>query len=246
MDILSIGNSFSQDAQRYLHRIAQRDDFTLNSFNLFIGGCSLQQHYRNMCSDEKTYTLEMNGESTDFLVSLKEALTNRPWDVITMQQVSQQSPDYHSFQPYLDELTDYVRRTVPNAKIAIHQTWAYHRDNHVMREHLGFADHHQMLSKVVEAYQEAAEHIGADYLIPSGEVMGALLKSGIQNVHRDMLHASNGLGRFALGLTWYTVLTGRSIENIALCRFDEEITPEEQAIAKACVTRICQKYRKLL
>ena len=59
-----------------------------------------------------------------------------------------------------------------------------------------------------------------------------------------MLHASNGLGRFALGLTWYTVLTGRSIENISLCRFDEEITPEEQAIAKACVTRICQKYRK--
>ena len=36
MDILSIGNSFSQDAQRYLHRIAQSDDFTLNSLT-----CSL-------------------------------------------------------------------------------------------------------------------------------------------------------------------------------------------------------------
>ena len=38
MNVLSIGNSFSQDAQRYLHRIAKVDSFTLNTFNLYIGG----------------------------------------------------------------------------------------------------------------------------------------------------------------------------------------------------------------
>ena len=36
MNILSIGNSFSQDAQRYLHRIAKADGFTLNTFNQFM------------------------------------------------------------------------------------------------------------------------------------------------------------------------------------------------------------------
>ena len=35
MDILSIGNSFSQDAQRYLNRIAKADGVVLNTFNLF-------------------------------------------------------------------------------------------------------------------------------------------------------------------------------------------------------------------
>ena len=85
MNILSIGNSFSQDAQRYLHRIAKADGFEMNTFNLYIGGCQLWKHYRNMLSGERIYELEMNGEATGFFVSLKEALLNRRWDVVTVQ-----------------------------------------------------------------------------------------------------------------------------------------------------------------
>ena len=98
MNILSIGNSFSQDAQRYLHQIAKAGGVNLNAFNLYIGGCSLSSHYRNMLSEERAYTLEMNGQSTDFYVSLKEALLNRNWDVVTIQQVSHESP-YGSLRP---------------------------------------------------------------------------------------------------------------------------------------------------
>ena len=53
MNVLSIGNSFSQDAQRYLHRIAKADGCNLNTFNLYIGGCPLSLHYRNMISEER-------------------------------------------------------------------------------------------------------------------------------------------------------------------------------------------------
>ncbi|MBQ7793144.1 MAG: DUF4886 domain-containing protein [Clostridia bacterium] len=77
MNILSIGNSFSQDAQRYLHAIARADGFELNTFNLYIGGCPLSLHYRNMLSEKDAYSLEMNGQSTGFYVSLKEALLSR-------------------------------------------------------------------------------------------------------------------------------------------------------------------------
>lgn len=73
MNILSIGNSFSQDAQRYLHKIAEADGYNLNTFNLYIGGCSLHRHYSNMLSEKEVYTLEMNGESANFMVSMKEA-----------------------------------------------------------------------------------------------------------------------------------------------------------------------------
>ena len=41
MDILSLGNSFSQDAQRYLHGIAKAGGASIESFNLCIGGCPL-------------------------------------------------------------------------------------------------------------------------------------------------------------------------------------------------------------
>ncbi len=243
MNILSIGNSFSQDAQRYLHSIARADGFDLSSFNLFIGGCPLSLHYRNMLSEDRAYTLEMNGQSTRFKVALKEALLNRNWDVVTIQQVSQESPNYETYQPYLNELMNYVRLCVPKAKILVHQTWAYEQDSRRLNEELGYSDQMDMFRDLKVAYGKAAQDIGADGIIPSGEVFQALLASGIEKVHRDTFHASLGLGRYALGLLWYTVLTGRDIDGITFSDFDEEVAPEQIAIAKKCVKEVTEKYR---
>lgn len=46
--VLSIGNSFSQDAQRYLHDLAESKGVDLETVNLMIGGCSLERHFRNL------------------------------------------------------------------------------------------------------------------------------------------------------------------------------------------------------
>lgn len=242
MNILSIGNSFSQDAQRYLHQIARADGVKLTCVNLYIGGCPLSKHYRNMLSEKSEYSLEVNGISTGFRVSLKEALLNRDWDVITVQQVSQQSPDYDTYQPYLDGLVEYVRRLAPKAKIVIHQTWAYEQESKRLNEELGYSDYKQMLSDVTNAYQTAAQRIGADGIIPSGEVFDAMLESGIEKIHRDTFHASLGLGRYALGLIWYRVLTGNDVTNNTFADFDEEISAEQMAIAKKCIMEVANKY----
>ena len=243
MNILSIGNSFSRDAQRYLHQIAKADGVDIQCFNLYIGGCSLARHYRNMLSKERAYILEMNGDSTGFSVSLKDALLNRDWDLITVQQTSAQSPWYHTYQPYLDGLVAYIRRLVPKAKIAIHQTWAYEQGSKRLNEELNYSDYKEMLGDIVKAYQEAAEHICADYLIPSGEVFGAMLESGIEKIHRDTYHAALGLGRYALGLTWYKTLTGNDISENTFCDFDEEVSAEQIAIAKKCVQEVTARYK---
>ena len=237
MNILSIGNSFSQDAQRYLHRIAKADGFDLNTFNLYMGGCPLSLHYRNMISEERAYTLEMNGESTEFKVSLKDALLNRDWDVVTIQQVSSKSPYYETFQPYLDKIVEYVRLCVPKAKIAIHQTWAYEQDSHRLNVELGYNNHTDMFRDVKASYEKAAEEINADFVIPSGEVFQSLIESGIEKVHRDTFHASYGIGRYALGLLWYFILSGNDVKNNTFCDFDEEISEKEIIIAKECVAK---------
>ena len=94
MNILSIGNSFSQDATRYVNEIAKSCGSNIVTCNLYIGGCSLFRHFQNICDDLKEYTLEYNGVSTGFKVSIKEALLNREWNVITLQQVSSSSKSY--------------------------------------------------------------------------------------------------------------------------------------------------------
>ena len=240
MNILSIGNSFSHDAQRYLHRIAKADGVVLNTFNLFIGGCPLSLHYRNMLSEERAYMLEMNGESTGFKVSLKEALLNRDWDVVTIQQVSGKSPCYETYQPYLDKIAEVVKLCVPKAKLVIHQTWAYEQDSHRLNVELGYNDHTDMFKDIKSAYEKAAKTINADLVIPSGEAFQKLIAAGIEKVHRDTFHASLGVGRYTLGLLWYMILTGNDIQNNTFCDFDEEITKEEIKIAKECVAEICR------
>lgn len=243
MNILSIGNSFSQDAQRYLHQIAKMDGVDIRPFNLYIGGCPLSKHYRNMLSEQQAYTLEMNGSSTGFCVSLKDALLNRDWDLITVQQVSSKSPNYDTYQPYLDGLVEYVRRLAPKSKIAVHQTWAYEQGSKRLNEELKYSDSKDMLGDIVKAYQKAAEHIHADYIIPSGEVFGAMLENGIEKIHRDTYHASLGLGRYALGLTWYRFLTGNDVTENTFDDFDEEVSDEQIAIAKKCVSEVAEKYK---
>ena len=100
-----------------------------------------------------------------------------------------------------------------------------------------------MLCDIVKSYQQAAQDICADFVIPSGEVFGALLESGIEKVHRDTFHASIGLGRYALGLTWYRFLTGNDVAQNTFCDFDEEVTAEQIAVAKKCVLEVSDKYK---
>lgn len=234
MDVLSIGNSFSRDAQRYIHDIARADGCKLNTCNLYIGGCPLSKHYRNMLADTREYGLDVNGDSTGFEVSIKEALLSRDWDVVTLQQASSSSINYDTYQPYLDKLAEYVRLCVPKAKIVIHQTWAYEEDCERLKN-LGYTNQADMYSDLKTAYEKAAADIRADFVIPSGEVFQKLIAAGIEKVHRDTFHASLGLGRFTLGLLWYAILTGNDVRDNTFCDFDEEVSPAEIEIAKKCV-----------
>ena len=122
MKILSIGNSFSQDATRYLHRMAADNGIDLKTVNLYIGGCSLKTHYYNILDDAKKYLMEFNGFSTGFYVSIKEALMSDEWDYVTVQQASHLSYKPESYQPYLNELAAYIKKYCPHTKILVHQT----------------------------------------------------------------------------------------------------------------------------
>ncbi len=244
MDILSIGNSYSQDAQRYLHQIARAGGEKINAFNLYIGGCPLSLHYRNMLGDENAYMLQVNGSVTGFKVSIREALLNRDWDVVTLQQASTRSYNYDTYQPYLNELYKYVKLCCPKAKVAIHQTWAYEQDSPRLNNVAGYTDHKKMFKDIKDSYAKAEKDIDADFIIPSGEVLQKLIENGIEKVHRDTYHASLGLGRYAIGLTWYRILTGGDVEGNTFCDFDEEVTKEEMKIAKKSVIEVCKSYGK--
>ncbi len=239
MNILSIGNSYSQDAHRYLHEIAKADGVAINSVNLYISGCPLNVHYRNMLSEERAYELEVNGTLTFFKVSLKEALLNREWDYITIQQASHVSPDYETYQPYATELYNYVKKHAPKAKIVIHQTWSYTEGDERMQNVLGYAKQADMFRDIEKANDKLAKDLGIKRIIRSGALLQELLKNGISEVHRDKwCHVTYGVGRYAVALLWYRFFTGNDVSDNSFNNFDEEVTPEAAKTVKNCVMNI--------
>ena len=85
-----------------------------------------------------------------------------------------------------------------------------------------------MFADVHAAYQQAAERIGADGIIPGGEAMHAAYKAGVKPMDRDGFHASLGVGRLLLGLTWYQTLTGKKVERADI-ELDEDVDEATRA-----------------
>ncbi len=237
MNILAIGNSFSQDATRYLHQIAKSAGVYFQVVNLEIGGCPLEKHFRNIKADAKAYAFEFNGVNTGFQLSIKEALLNRSWDVITIQQVSTQSPRYETYQPYLNVCTRYIKEHCPKAKIYLQQVWSYENGGPQLTGWTNYKDTEEMFVDTKACYEKALIDCKADGLIPSGEVILELMRKGYK-MHRDGLHVTLGLGRYALSLLWYSYLSGKSIDDVSISDFDEPISDEEIADAKATVNKV--------
>lgn len=228
MKILSIGNSFSQDAQRYLHRLAKNEGVDMKTVNLYIGGCPLRSHYLNILDDTVAYEFQFNGELTGLKVSIRQALRSDNWDYVTIQQASHDSARFATYEPYLETIVSYVKKYCPTAKILVHQTWAYENGSQKLMNQ-GFATDEEMFAQVEKAYEKAREMISADGLIPAGKAMLMLSKAGLP-VHRDTYHANLGYGRYLLALVWFKYLTGRDITENAFNEFDVPVTDEQRKV----------------
>lgn len=248
MKILAIGNSYSQDATRYLYGIARADGVKLKTVNLYIGGCSLYRHYRNMLSGERAYTMELNGMSSGFPVSLKEALLSDEWDVVTLQQASHYSPHAETFEPYASRLADFVKEHAPAAKLYVHQTWAY--ENGCLRlAKANVESAEEMLSRLTVNYRAMAERVGAAGIIPSGDAMYRYHREvaplGL-SAYRDTFHANFGAGRYLLGCVWYRALCGRDAEGNSFRDFDVQVGEEEVLRAQRIAREAAEGFGSLL
>lgn len=237
MKILSVGNSFSEDAQRYLHRLAVANNKDLMCVNLYIGGCPLEEHYINLTDDEKNYDFQVNGVNTHLKVSIKEIIKSNEWDYITLQQASHLSFSFESYVPYLEKINEWIRLRCPRTKILLHQTWAY-PENHERLYEVGFGTTEEMFSKVREAYKKAQELIKPDGVITSGEAMLEAYRAFPDIVYRDQIHASYGFGRYLLSCIWYKHLFGEIPEK-HISSFDEPVDSKHLTEINQIINRVC-------
>lgn len=246
MKVLSIGNSFSQDAQRWLHQCAASVGVDLTCVNLYIGGCSLATHWQNVQSGAEAYDYEVNG-CKERTAAVVDTLREGGWDVITLQQVSGESGRPQSYLPELPLLAELVRRECPDAALYIHQTWGYeHGAQHPAMPDYN-SDAEEMFRRVRDGYELASKLVDAP-IIPAGETVYRArqlprfdVKNGGESLHRDGFHLSAVYGRYAAAITWLATLCGVDPKAVTFVPSDDGVTAdpavlaELQAVAKAVV-----------
>lgn len=117
--LLTVGNSFSQNATRYLPDLAAAGGHVLIHRPIVVGGASLQLHAERAT----TNGVYANGRS------LKQELESDKWDYVTIQQASRKSHDIANYRPFAAHLHDYIKRHALGAQVLVHETWAYRCDD---------------------------------------------------------------------------------------------------------------------
>lgn len=213
MKILSIGNSFSHDAHKYLWDIADAGGFDLKVVGLYIGGCTLEQHADNCKTGLPDYEYVLNGTITERRASIKEVLSEEKWDIVTLQQASGKSGKPQSYFPYLYELEQTVKTLAPQATLWWHQTWAYEQDFDNPNFDAYNRNQQEMFRRIEDASEMAAALLCAK-IIPSGTIIQTLRETlpefdyqkGGASLNRDGFHLSYTYGRYAAAATWYQTL----------------------------------------
>jgi hypothetical protein len=170
--VFLIGNSFSQNATRYLPDLAKEGGHQLELGRAELGGCSLQRHWDSVAVNLRDTA---RGKAYGGR-SLKELLSQGKWDIVTIQQYSLLSSDVDSYNPYARQLYDFIKQIQPNAEVVIHQTWAYRADAKNFGRKRGLeatGSQREMWEFSRAAYHAVAKQLGIR-VIPTGDAFYAV------------------------------------------------------------------------
>lgn len=123
--VLSIGNSFSYDAFSYLPPLLEDIAGMDVTFGiLFKAGCTLAEHYDYITNNTSytnytRYTTNVGKwVNNPITPTISAVVASEDWDIIVLQQASQSSNDYTTYQPYLNNIISRLMQIANNAKIA--------------------------------------------------------------------------------------------------------------------------------
>ena len=230
MKLLLISNSFGVNLQKYAKEIAKANGIDLQIYTLYIGGCPLELHDKNIKENNKAYELFVDGSSTGEFVSINEMLIRDKWDYISLQQASHLSGDISSYYPYLNNVYTYVKKICPKSKIMWHKTWPYSRNNPFKFNEVKtwcptfkFKDGVEMAAAIDECVAKINDEFKFDLVVDSGKtVFEDKLELG--DVYDSEGFHLNNLGCYLIGLNLIKTLKNKPVKKLFKTDdLDEEI-----------------------
>lgn len=220
--VLCIGNSFTLSLQGFWPNVARECGTPLQYAIMYIGGCELARHARNIDIAATNACYRPYAIYQDYCgrrhagrrSNIQEMLAAEKWDVVTIQQASHESWRWESYPRPTKRLVEKIRELAPQARIVVQQTWSYANTDGRIRDPKtggpgtwGF-DQTGMYDRLARNYDRIAGEYGFE-VIRTGEAVQryrALLpvadpKDDVVGAPDDPIHL-NHLGEFLQALVW--------------------------------------------
>jgi hypothetical protein len=237
--ILSVGNSFSVDTMQYVADIARSIGYDVTLGNLYVGGCSIPQHYHHIENDlavYRFYTNDGRGWNETPNVAISTAVSSCDWDIISIQHGSKDgsrytdASSYEKLVPLVEKILSY---TVKTPKIAFNMTWVgepYHHHKELASYNGDQLLVYRLIAEVMRDHIAPLPVI--DILSPVGTAVQNARTTVLRDrMSRDGYHLSYAIGRYIAGLTFFRALTGADIDGVSY--MPEGVSDEDRVIAIA-------------
>lgn len=266
--ILAVGNSFSDDGTEYLPAMLEAAGIhNVIVARLYIGGCSLERHCREYSEGTPDYVYykstanEWNTVSNN--ATILDGLKDEPWDIITLQEVSNNSGTWETYQEWAPQLISIIRKeaTNPRATIVWHMTWAYASNSTHGAFPIYDRDQMKMYEAIKDCVAKARTEFDIPVVIPCGiaiqKARGTRLNnegkvpdtSKVYQLTRDGFHLSRQHGRYIAASTWFEALIkptlGKSVKGNPYRLLDTEysITDKDARLCQKCAVKAVKELK---
>ena len=266
--ILAVGNSFSDDGTEYLPGLLEAAGIhNVIVARLYIGGCTLERHCKEYAEKTANYIYYKSTNNQWVTVSrnatILDGLKDEPWDIITIQQASDDSGVYETYKEGIPKLVDIIRKEAPNPHAAIvwHMTWAYATNSDHRAVPRYGSDQQNMYTAIRSCVDRLRVQFNIPVVIPSGEAIqiarGTRLNnhdkvpatSKVYELTRDGYHLTRQHGRYIAACTWFETLIkptlGKSVLGNSYQLLDTEhaITAKDARLCQKCAVKAVKEYR---
>ncbi len=253
LKILSVGNSFAVDTTEYAPKIVLDLGYrSVHIGTLYIGGCSINRHYKNAQANAAAYTYYVNdgeGWREELNVSIENAIKSEEWDIISIQHGTGDGSRYTLEESYdnLSALIEYIKGIAsPKTKIAFNMAWVMEPDS----THPEIRSYNGDQLRMYDNLTRITEHVvmptkGLDILSPVGTaVQNARATERFDCLCRDGFHLSYNKGRYIAAMTFICALTRTDPENVTF--IPEGVNDEDRKIITECVANAIKEPFKII
>lgn len=265
--ILAVGNSFSDDGTEYIPGLLEAAGIhNVIIARLYIGGCSLERHCKEYEEGLTDYIYYKSTDNKWVTVSknatILEGLKDEPWDIITVQEVSNYSGTYDTYQRWAPKLISIIRKEAlnPDASIVWHMTWAYASNSKHGAFPLYDRDQDKMYNAILNCVNNARKDFNVPVVIPCGVAVQAARGTRLNNesrvpadcsvyqLTRDGFHLSRQHGRYLAACVWFETLIkptlGKSVKGNPYLLEDTEysITKKDARLCQKCAVDAVKSF----